>query len=32
MAELLPITAMYGAPNRLAVSISKAVMPKEPSP
>src|SRR5919106_1153359 len=32
IAELLPITAMYGAPNRLAVSMSNAVMPKEPSP
>ncbi|MCH8241945.1 MAG: hypothetical protein IH897_04955 [Planctomycetes bacterium] len=26
------VTAMYGAANRLAVSISKAVIPKEPSP
>ena len=28
IAELLPITAMYGAPKRLAVSMSNAVMPK----
>ena len=32
IAELLPMTATYGAPKRFAVSMSNAVMPKEPSP
>ena len=32
IAELLPITAMYGSLKRCAVSISQAVMPNEPSP